>query len=44
MTVLPLVLIPVYLVPLSFVLHLTSLVKLRREAPQNHSRIAGVRG
>jgi len=31
MTVLPLVLIPVYLVPLFFVLHLASLTKLRRE-------------
>lgn len=33
MTVLPMVLIPVYLVPLSIVLHLASLAKLRREAP-----------
>ena len=32
MTVLPMVLIPVYLVPLSIVLHLASLAKLRREA------------
>ena len=32
MTVLPLVLIPVYLVPLFFVFHLASLAKLRREA------------
>ena len=31
MTVLPLVLIPVYLVPLSIVLHLASLTKLRRD-------------
>jgi hypothetical protein len=31
MTVLPMVLIPVYLVPLSIVLHLASLAKLRRE-------------
>ena len=33
MTVLPMVLIPVYLVPLSILLHLASLAKLRREAP-----------
>lgn len=32
MTVLPMVMIPVYLVPLSIVLHLASLAKLRREA------------
>jgi hypothetical protein len=32
MTVLPMVIIPVYLVPLSIVLHLASLVKLHREA------------
>jgi len=32
MTLLPMVLIPVYLVPLSIVLHLASLTKLRREA------------
>jgi hypothetical protein len=31
MTVLPMVLIPVYLVPLSIILHLASLAKLRRE-------------
>jgi hypothetical protein len=31
MTVLPLVLVPVYLVPLFFVLHLASLAKLSRE-------------
>ena len=43
MTVLPLVLIPVYLVPLSIVLHLASLAKLRREASQNYGRIAGAR-
>jgi hypothetical protein len=37
MTVLPMVLIPVYLVPLSILLHLASLAKLRREAPAgNH--------
>jgi hypothetical protein len=30
MTVLPMVLIPVYLVPLSIVLHIASLVKLHR--------------
>ena len=30
MTVLPMVLIPVYLVPLSIVLHIASLAKLRR--------------
>src|SRR5262245_8170230 len=33
MTVLPLVLIAVYLVPLFFVLHLASLAKLARETP-----------
>jgi hypothetical protein len=45
MTVLPLVLIPVYLVPLFFVLHLASLAKLRREtgASQNHGKVADVR-
>ncbi len=43
MTVLPMVLIPVYLVPLSIVLHLASLAKLQREAPQAHGRIAGAR-
>jgi hypothetical protein len=32
MTVLPMVMIPVYLVPLSIVLHLASLAKLRRDA------------
>src|SRR6185436_17198859 len=32
MTILPMVMIPVYLVPLSIVLHLASLAKLRREA------------
>jgi hypothetical protein len=31
MTVLPMVLIPVFLVPLSIVLHLASLAKLRRD-------------
>lgn len=42
MTVLPMVLIPVYLVPLSIVLHIASLAKLRREsrAPQTHGRTA----
>jgi hypothetical protein len=42
MTVLPMVLIPTYLVPLSIVLHLASLAKLRREAgaSQGHGRIA----
>jgi hypothetical protein len=43
MTVLPLVLIPVYLVPLSIVLHLASLAKLSREAPHAHDRVAGAR-
>jgi len=45
MTVLPLVLIPVYLVPLFFVLHLASLAKLRREAGaiSGHGRVADVR-
>jgi len=38
MTVLPMVLIPVYLVPLSIVLHLASLAKLRREARASQSR------
>jgi hypothetical protein len=38
MTVLPLVLVPVYLVPLFFVLHLASLAKLRRETPASQSR------
>jgi hypothetical protein len=42
MTLLPMVLIPVYLVPLSIVLHLASLAKLRREAgaSQGFSRVA----
>lgn len=46
MTVLPMVLIPVYLVPLSIVLHLASLAKLRREAvsPQVNSGIAVAHG
>src|SRR5215472_10309316 len=43
MTVLPLVLVPVYLVPLSIVLHLASLAKLRREASQDYGGIAGAR-
>jgi hypothetical protein len=43
MTALPLVLIPVYLVPLAIVLHLASLAKLRREASQDYGRIAGAR-
>jgi hypothetical protein len=43
MTVLPMVLIPVYLVPLSIVLHLASLAKLRREAPEGRGRIATAR-
>ena len=45
MTVLPLVLIPVYLVPLFFVLHLASLAKLRREtgASQGRGKLANVR-
>jgi len=34
MTVLPMVLIPVYLVPLSIMLHLASLAKLRRAVSQ----------
>ena len=38
MTVLPLVLVPVYLVPLFFVLHLASLAKLRREAVASRAR------
>jgi hypothetical protein len=40
MTVLPLVLVPVYLVPLFFVLHLASLAKLYREviASNGHGR------
>src|SRR5215475_5736607 len=38
MTVLPLVLIPVYLVPLFFVLHLASLAKLSRETGAFQSR------
>ncbi len=33
MTVLPMVLIPVYLVPLSIMLHLASLAKLSRRRP-----------
>jgi hypothetical protein len=37
------VLIPVYLVPLSIVLHLASLAKLRREASEGHGRIASAR-
>src|SRR4249920_2308271 len=45
MTVLPLVLIPVYLVPLSIVLHIASLAKLGREtgATQGHGRVADAR-
>src|SRR5262245_20033693 len=45
MTVLPLVLVPVYLVPLFFVLHLASLAKLRREAGAipGHGTVADVR-
>jgi hypothetical protein len=43
MTVLPMVLIPTYLVPLSIVLHLASLAKLRREAPEDRGRIAAAR-
>ena len=45
MTVLPLVLIAVYLVPLFFVLHLASLAKLRREAgaTPGHGRVADAR-
>ena len=45
MTVLPLVLIPVYLVPLSIVLHIASLAKLRREAgaTPGHGRVADAR-
>jgi hypothetical protein len=38
MTVLPLVLVPVYLVPLFFVLHLASLAKLRRETLASEGR------
>ena len=46
MTVLPLVLIPVYLVPPFFVFHLASLTKLRREAgaTPGHGRVADARG
>jgi hypothetical protein len=36
MTVLPMVLIPIYLVPLSIVLHLASLAKLRSEVAAGH--------
>ena len=45
MTVLPLLLVPVYLVPLFFVLHLASLAKLRREAgaTPGHGRVADAR-
>ena len=43
MTVLPMVLIPTYLVPLSIVLHLASLVKLRREAVATNGHGRGVR-
>jgi hypothetical protein len=45
MTVLPLVLVPVYLVPLFFVLHLASLAKLGREtrASESRGRVADVR-
>jgi hypothetical protein len=45
MTVLPMVLIPVYLVPLSIVLHLASLAKLRREnvATKDQGKIVGAR-
>jgi hypothetical protein len=45
MTVLPMVMIPVYLVPLSIVLHLASLTKLSREtrASQTPGSIADVR-
>ena len=43
MTVLPMVMIPVYLVPLSIALHLASLAKLRREVPASDSRIASAR-
>ena len=42
MTVLPMVLIPVYLVPLSIVLHLASLAKLRREAVVSNGHGRGV--
>ena len=44
-TVLPMVLIPVYLVPLSIVLHLASLAKLRREARayQSFGKVADAR-
>lgn len=42
MILLPMVLIPAYLVPLSIVLHLASLAKLRREAvsPEVNNGIA----
>ena len=42
MTVLPMVLIPTYLVPLSIVLHLASLAKLRREAVVSNGHGRGV--
>jgi hypothetical protein len=45
MSILPMVLIPVYLVPLSIGLHLASLAKLRREAQafQSRGRVADAR-
>ena len=40
MTTLPMVLIPVYLVPLSIMLHIASLAKLHRATAQNGTRVA----
>ena len=40
MTVLPMVLIPVYLVPLSIMLHFASLAKLHRATAPNGNRFA----
>jgi hypothetical protein len=42
--VFPLVLVPVYLVPLSILLHLASLVKLHREVAHRSRSATGVRG
>jgi hypothetical protein len=40
MTMLPMVLIPVYLVPLSIMLHIASLAKLHRATAPNGNRVA----
>jgi hypothetical protein len=40
MTMLPMVLIPVYLVPLSIMLHVASLAKLHRATAPNGNRVA----